>query len=83
MRTKITERDITRIVKNLLNEGTPSLEGVKDELRHVSQKLIRSMDEYGTLQRKGEYKRMGDEIDNIRRLVRKLKDLTQQIESKI
>jgi hypothetical protein len=41
------------------------------------------MDEYGTLQRKGEYKRMGDEIDNIRRLVRKLKDLTQQIESKI
>jgi hypothetical protein len=44
---------------------------------------MRSMDEYNTLMRKGEYKRMGDELDNVRRLVRRLKDVTQQIESKI
>jgi hypothetical protein len=41
------------------------------------------MDDYGALQRKGDYKKMGDEVDNIRRLVRKLKDVIQQIDSKI
>ena len=83
MRTKITENDVTRIVKKVLNENTPSLEGVKDELRSVTRRLTASMDDYGTLQRKGDYKKMGDEVDNIRRLVRKLKDVIQQIDSKI
>jgi polyhydroxyalkanoate synthesis regulator phasin len=83
MRTKITENDVTRIVKKVLNENTPSLEGVKDELRSVTRRLTASMDDYGALQRKGDYKKMGDEVDNIRRLVRKLKDVIQQIDSKI
>jgi hypothetical protein len=80
---RLTESDVTRIVKKVINENIPSLEEVKDELRFISQRLVKSMDEYSMLQRKGDYKNMGMEIDNIRRLVRKLKDVTQQIESKI
>ena len=83
MRNRLTESDLDRIVKQVVNESPQSLEGVKDDLRHVSQRLMRSMEEYTSLMRKGEYKRMGDELDNIRRMIRKLKDVTQQIESKI
>ncbi len=83
MRNRITESDLDRIVKQVVNESPQSLDGVKDDLRQVTQRLMRSMDEYNTLMRKGEYKRMGDELDNIRRMVRRLKDVTQQIESKI
>jgi len=80
---RLTESDVTRIVKKVINENIPSLEEVKDEFRFISQRLVKSMDEYSMLQRKGDYKNMGMEIDSIRRLVRKLKDVTQQIESKI
>ena len=41
------------------------------------------MDDYSSLVRKGEYKRMGDELDNIRKVVRKLKDVTEKIDSKV
>ena len=80
---RLTESDLNRLVKKVLNESIPSFGNDKDELRHVSLKLIRSMEEYSQLQRKGEYKQMGDEVDNIRRLTRKLKDLIGNIESKI
>jgi ribosomal protein L20 len=80
---KITEKDITRITRKVLNENRGSLSSVKDEYRTVSQKLARSMEEYDVLSRKGEYKRMGDELDNLRRLIRKLKDVIQDIESKL
>jgi hypothetical protein len=83
MRNRLTESDLDRIVKQVVNESPQSLDGVKDDLRQITQRLMRSMDEYNTLMRKGEYKRMGDELDNVRRLVRRLKDVTQQIESKI
>jgi len=49
----------------------------------ISRKLLRSMDEYSTLTKKGDYKRMGDEVDNLRRMVRRLKDIIQEIETKI
>ena len=83
MKTRLTESDLNRIVKRVVSESPQSLDGVKDDLRQITQRLMRSMDEYNTLMRKGEYKRMGDELDNVRRLVRRLKDVTQQIESKI
>jgi predicted translin family RNA/ssDNA-binding protein len=85
MRKSLTERDITRIVKNVISEnrGVQSLDGERDELRSVSQRLLRSMDDYSSLVRKGEYKRMGDELDNIRKVVRKLKDVTEKIDSKV
>jgi hypothetical protein len=85
MRKSLTERDITRIVKNVISEnrGVQSLDGERDELRPVSQRLLRSMDDYSSLVRKGEYKRMGDELDNIRKVVRKLKDVTEKIDSKV
>tara|TARA_R110000868_G_scaffold118215_3_gene313640 strand:+ start:571 stop:816 length:246 start_codon:yes stop_codon:yes gene_type:complete len=80
---KITEKDITRITRKVLSENRGSLSSVKDEYRTISQKLARSMEEYDVLSRKGEYKRMGDELDNLRRLIRKLKDVLQSIESKL
>jgi predicted translin family RNA/ssDNA-binding protein len=85
MRKSLTERDITRIIKNVISEnrGAQSLDGERDELRSVSQRLLRSMDDYSSLVRKGEYKRMGDELDNIRKVVRKLKDVTEKIDSKV
>ena len=82
---RLTETDFTRIVEKVLNEnrGPQSLGDERDELRNVSQKIIRSMDDYQDLLKKGDYKRLGDEVDNLRRLVRRLKDITQKIESKI
>ena len=80
---KLTEKDIKRITKEVLNENRGSLSTIKDDYRSVSLKLTRSMEEYDSLSRKGEYKRMGDELDNLRRLIRKLKDVLQNIESKL
>lgn len=80
---KLTERDIKRITKEVLNEDRGSLGSIKDDYRSASQKLARSIEEYDSLSRKGEYKRMGDELDNLRRLIRKLKDVLQNIESKL
>jgi hypothetical protein len=58
-----------------------SLDRVRDDLRFISLKLLRSMDEYSMLSRKGEYKRMSDELDNVRLLTKRLKDVIQKIES--
>ena len=80
---KLTESDLNHIVKTVLNENRGSLGSIKDDYRSVSLKLTRSMEEYDSLSRKGEYKRMGDELDNLRRLIRKLKDVLQNIESKL
>ena len=80
---KLTEFDLNHIVKTVLNENRGSLGSIKDDYRSVSLKLTRSMEEYDSLSRKGEYKRMGDELDNLRRLIRKLKDVLQNIESKL
>lgn len=79
---KLTESDLNRIVKKIINENQASLDGVKDDLRFISLKLVRSMEEYSTLSRKGEYKRMGDELDNVRLLTKRLKEVIQKIESK-
>ena len=79
---KLTESDLNRIVKKIINENQASLDGVKDDLRFISLKLVRSMEEYSTLSRKGEYKRMGDELDQVRLLTKRLKEVIQKIESK-
>ena len=82
---RLTESNTSRIVNNIISEnrGPMSLDSEKDDLRHSSQRLLRHIDEYSTLMRKGEYKRMGDELDNIRRMSKRLKDVLQQIDSKI
>jgi hypothetical protein len=80
---RLTEKDITRIARKVLNENRGSLGSIRDEYRNVSQKLARSMEEYDVLTRKGEYKRMSDELDNLRSLTRKLKNILQTIESKL
>jgi|Laugrespbdmm15sd_2_1035082.scaffolds.fasta_scaffold46216_2 hypothetical protein len=78
---KLTESDLNRIVKKIINENHVSLDRVRDDLRFISLKLLRSMDEYSMLSRKGEYKRMSDELDNVRLLTKRLKDVIQKIES--
>jgi hypothetical protein len=80
---RLTERDLLRIVKRVVNENHNPLDRLRDDLRMVSGKVLRSMDEYSTLTKKGDYKRMGDEVDNLRRMVRRLKDVIQEIETKI
>ena len=80
---RLTESDLTRIVKRVVNENHSSLDRVRDDLRMVSQKVLRSIDEYSMLTKKGDYKRMGDELDNLRRMVRRLKGVIEEIETKI
>lgn len=83
MRRNLNENDLTRIVKRVVNESPQSLDRIKEDLRQVSQRLMRSMDDYSTLNRKGNHKEMGYELDNIRKMVRRLKDVIEQIESKL
>ena len=80
---RLTESDLTRLVKRVVNENHSSLDRVRDDLRMVSQKVLRSIDEYSMLTKKGDYKRMGDELDNLRRMVRRLKGVIEEIETKI
>jgi hypothetical protein len=80
---RLIESDLTRIVKRVINENVPSLDRERDELRSTSQRLMRSMDEYGSLQRKGDYKRMGDEVSHIRKLASDLEDIARKIKSKL
>jgi predicted translin family RNA/ssDNA-binding protein len=80
---RLTESDLTSIVKRVVNENFNPLDRLRDDLNSISRKLLRSMDDYTTLNRKGDYKRMGDELDNLRKMVRKIKDVIQEIENKI
>ena len=80
---RLTETDLTRLVRRVVNENHSSLDRVRDDLRMVSQKVLRSIDEYSMLTKKGDYKRMGDELDNLRRMVRRLKGVIEEVESKI
>jgi predicted translin family RNA/ssDNA-binding protein len=80
---RLTESDLTRLVKRVVNENHSSLDRVRDDLRMVSQKVLRSIDEYSMLTKKGDYKRMGDELDNLRRMVRRLKGVIEEVESKL
>jgi predicted translin family RNA/ssDNA-binding protein len=80
---RLTERDLSRIVKRVLNENNNPLNRVRDDLYLISRKVVHSIDEYSTLNKKGDYKRMSDELDNLRRMVRRLKDVIQEIESKL
>ena len=80
---RLTESDLTRLFKRVVNENHSSLDRVRDDLRMVSQKVLRSIDEYSMLTKKGDYKRMGDELDNLRRMVRRLKGVIEEIETKI
>ena len=80
---RLTESDLTRLVKRVVNENHSSLDRVRDDLRMVSQKVLRSIDEYSMLTKKGDYKRMGDELDNLRRMVRRLKGVIEEVESNI
>ena len=41
---RLTESDLTRIVKRVINENVPSLDKERDELRTTSQRLMRSME---------------------------------------
>ena len=74
---RLTETDLTRLVRRVVNENHSSLDRVRDDLRMVSQKVLRSIDEYSMLTKKGDYKRMGDELDNLRRMVRRLKGVIE------
>ena len=80
---RLTERDLSRIVKRVVNENHNPLDMLRDDLGSISRKVLNSMDEYSTLTKKGDYKRMSDELDNLRRMVRRIKDVIQEIESKI
>jgi hypothetical protein len=80
---RLTESDLTQIVKRVINENVPSLDKERDDLRSFSQKLMRSIDEYSSLQRKGDYKKMGDEVSQIRKLAGNLEDLARKIKSKL
>jgi predicted translin family RNA/ssDNA-binding protein len=80
---RLTERDLSRIVKRVVNENHNPLDRLRDDLGSISRKVLNSMDEYSTLTKKGDYKRMSDELDNLRRMVRRIKDVIQEIESKI
>ena len=80
---RLTERDLSRIVKRVVNENHNPLDRLRDDLGSISRKVLNSMDEYSTLTKKGDYKRMADELDNLRRMVRRIKDVIQEIESKI
>jgi ribosomal protein S3AE len=80
---RLTETDLTRLVRRVVNENHSSLDRVRDDLRMVSQKVLRSIDEYSMLTKKGDYKRMGDELDNLRRMVRRLKGVIEEVESNI
>ena len=80
---RLTETDLTRLVRRVVNENHSYLDRVRDELRMVTQKVLRSIDEYSMLTKKGDYKRMGDELDNLRRMVRRLKGVIEEVESNI
>ena len=80
---RLTERDLSRIVKRVVNENHNPLDRLRDDLGSISRKVLNSMDEYSTLTKKGDYKRMSDELDNLRRMVRRIKYVIQEIESKI
>ena len=80
---RLTERDLSRIVKRVVNENHNPLDRLRDDLGSISRKVLNSMDEYSTLTKKGDYKRLSDELDNLRRMVRRIKDVIQEIESKI
>lgn len=81
---KLTEKDLTNIVKKVLNEGRDeSLEYEREEITSSFRTLNSSLEDYNSSIRHGDFRRASDDIDNVRRGIRRLQEALSDLERKV
>jgi len=81
---RLSEKDLTRVVKKVLNEGRDtSLEYEREEIESSFRMLNSSLDDYNSSIRHGDFRRASDDINNVIRGMRRLQDALSDLERKV
>lgn len=80
----LTEKEMGRLIKRVLNESKiPSFVDDVNSLRRIMLKLQNSVEEYENNKNKGDYKRLADNLDMVRKDFKNLKNAIQDLEQKL
>ena len=77
---KLTERDLSRIVKRVLNENANQ---IADELSGESKRLLNVLDDYNRDVKKGDNRKIEDSKDIVKRHIRRMENVLEDLKRKM
>ena len=80
MKTRLTERDLTNIVKRVLNENANQ---IADELSSESKRLLNVLDDYNRDVKKGDNRKIEDSKDIVKRHIRRMENVLEDLKRKM
>lgn len=80
MKRRLTERDLSRIVKRVLNENTNQ---IADELSSESKRLLNVLDDYNRDVKKGDNRKIEDSKDIVKRHIRRMENVLEDLKRKM
>lgn len=80
MKTRLTERDLTNIVKRVLNENANQ---IADELSGESKRLLNVLDDYNRDVKKGDNRKIEDSKDIVKRHIRRMENVLEDLKRKM
>ena len=80
MKTRLTERDLTNIVKRVLNENTNQ---IADELSGESKRLLNVLDDYNRDVKKGDNRKIEESKEIVKRHIRRMENILDDLKRKI
>ena len=79
MKTRLTERDLSRIVKRVINENTNQ---IADEFYSESKRLSRVLDDYNQDVKKGENRKIEESKEIVKRHIRRMENILDDLKRK-
>ena len=79
MKTRLTERDLSRIVKRVINENTNQ---IADEFYNESKRLSRVLDDYNQDVKKGENRKIEESKEIVKRHIRRMENILDDLRRK-
>ena len=80
MKRGLTERDLSRIVKRVLNENANQ---IADELSGESKRLLNVLDDYNRDVKKGDNRKIEDSKDIVKRHIRRMENVLEDLKRKL
>jgi hypothetical protein len=76
---KLTESDLSRIVKRIINENTNQ---IADEFYNESKRLSRILDDYNQDVKKGQNKKIEESKEIVKRHIRRMENILDDLKRK-
>lgn len=77
---RLTESDLSRIVKQTINENVNNM---ADDLRGVSRRLNLSLDDYISVMKKGDSRKMEDSKQIVKRNIERMEEILKDLKRKL